>query len=238
MIASRRWTLRSIAASAAIAGLGLSSGYYFLARQESQYPVNRGKGEDRLWGPIRPPGAVEEEAFLAGCIRCTKCQDACEPGAIQFYAESEGKHFHTPYVDPAIKACNLCMKCTQVCPTGVLEPLTLEDKSKVRMARLELREDLCLSFKAKRIRDEQATMMDLGIAPTESDAAIERRGPCGECFMFCPLRGKAIELEPGAFLAPIVHDENCAGCGMCEEICRVIVRGEPAIRVLPIRDWV
>jgi ferredoxin len=184
---------------------------------------------------IRPPGALEEEEFLAGCIRCDRCQDACEPGAIQFYSESAGKHYHTPYVDPAIKGCNLCLKCTQVCPTGVLKPLELEEKHTVRMAGIELREDLCLSFKAKRIRDEQAMMMELGKAPTESDATLERRGPCGECYMFCPLRGKAIDLEPGAFLAPIVYPENCAGCGMCEEICCVIVRGEPAIRVIPTR---
>lgn len=31
-------------------------------------------GLDRL---IRPPGAVDEKAFVAGCIRCYRCQDAC-----------------------------------------------------------------------------------------------------------------------------------------------------------------
>ena len=194
-----------------------------------------GTGRPRL---IRPPGAlVPDKNFLAACIRCYRCQDACEPGAIQFFTEKDGRHYHTPYVDPAVKACEPCMECTQVCPTGALRPLTMDDKPTVHMATVELREDLCLSHKAKRIRDEQAMMMELGREPTESEAPVERRGPCGECFMFCPMRQRAIKLEPGAFLAPLVFPDDCIGCGMCEEICRVMVHGEPAIRVVPIRSW-
>ncbi|MCP4249714.1 MAG: 4Fe-4S dicluster domain-containing protein [bacterium] len=184
---------------------------------------------------IRPPGALAEEPFLAGCIRCYRCQDACEPGAIQFFTEADGKHYHTPYIDPAIKGCTLSMKCTQVCPTGVLKPMEVKQKAEADMATVELRQDMCLSFKAKRIRDEQSLLMELGREATDSLAPYERRGPCGECYMFCPLRGKAIKLEPGAFLAPIVYVDHCVGCGMCEEICRVMVRGEPAIRVVPTR---
>jgi ferredoxin len=187
---------------------------------------------------IRPPGALEDDdAFLAACIRCYRCQDACAPGAIQFFTEAAGKHYHSPYVDPAIKACEPCMKCTQLCPTTALSPLTARQRREVRMATVELREDLCLSHKAKRIRDEQAMMLELGRPPTESDAPVERRGPCGECYMFCPVREHAIKLEPGAFLAPLVYPDECIGCGMCEEICRVMVRGEPAIRVVPFREW-
>lgn len=187
---------------------------------------------------IRPPGALEDDDdFLAACIRCYRCQDACEPGAIQFFTEKDGRHYHTPYVDPAIKACEPCMECTQACPTGALQAMTMDELPRVRMATVELREDLCLSYKAKRIRDEQAMMMELGREPTESDAPVERRGPCGECYMFCPMRERAIKLEPGAFLAPLVFPDECIGCGMCEEICRVILHGEPAIRVVAIRGW-
>ena len=50
---------------------------------------------------IRPPGAVPETAFLAGCARCHRCQDACDVGAIQYYDQSQGKLAHTPYIDPA-----------------------------------------------------------------------------------------------------------------------------------------
>ena len=184
-------------------------------------------------GLIRLPGALEEAAFLAGCIRCNRCQDACEPGAIRFFSEVEGRLMHTPYVDPAIRACTLCMKCTQICPTNALVPMDAQERAKVAMASVALRRDLCLSYKAKRVRDEQALLAASGRAPTESASEPERRGPCGECYMFCPLRERAIKLEPGAFLAPLVFPKHCVGCGLCEEICRVMVRGEPAIHVVP-----
>jgi len=186
-------------------------------------------------GLVRPPGALEEPAFLAACIRCNLCQDACEPGAVQYFTEAHGRHYQTPYVDPALKGCTLCMKCTQVCPSGALTPMEFKDRAEAEMGSVALREDLCLSFKAQRVRNEQAMMWELGKDPTETESPLERRGPCGECYMFCPLRERAIKLEPGAFLAPLVFEEECVGCGMCEEICRVILRGEPAIRVVPTR---
>ncbi|MHC4610665.1 MAG: 4Fe-4S dicluster domain-containing protein [Planctomycetota bacterium] len=251
MNVTRRTMFRHVLRTGATAlgmGLAIVAGHALFQGRRRGYPFrsNGGKGgaapSPGTTGPfeavrlIRPPGALEEDSFLAGCIRCYRCQDACEPGAIQFFTEADGKHYHTPYVDPAIRGCTLCMKCTQVCPTGVLVPLEQKDKAKVEMATVELRQGTCLSFKAKRIRDEQALLMELGREATDSVAPYERRGPCGECYMFCPLRGRAIKLEPGAFLAPIVVLEHCVGCGMCEEICRVIVRGEPAIRVVPTRE--
>ena len=220
-------------------GLGIGgamlAGHLLLRERSVQYPIVQNVNRGRRPRLIRPPGAVPEPGFLAGCVRCYRCQDACEPGAIQFFTESDGKHFHTPYVDPSLKACNLCMKCTTVCPTGVLLPLVPADRAKVRMGTVELRRDLCLSYKAKRIRREQALLWEFGQSVTDAEAEVERRGPCGECSMFCPVRERAIKLEPGSFLAPIIFTEHCTGCGLCEAICWVMVRGDPAIRVVPIR---
>lgn len=187
----------------------------------------------RSVGLLRPPGSLAEKDFLAACVRCYRCQDACEPGAIQFYTERDGALAHTPYVDPALKACTLCMKCGPACPTGAIGSLT--NMADADMGSVELVPDLCLSYKAKRLRGEQGLLMALGRSAAETVSDNERRGPCGECYMFCPLRNRAIKLEPGGYLAPIVHTEHCVGCGMCEEICRTVVRGEPAIRVVRTR---
>jgi len=197
-----------------------------------KYPLVK-RPYETLMGLLRPPGALPEADFLAACIRCCRCQDACEPGAIQFYTESDGDLFHTPYIEPAKAGCTLCNKCGPACPTGAL--LAFTRMAEVRMGSVELREDLCLSYKAKAVRDQQELLVQLGRKPMEVDAATERRGPCGECYVFCPLRNRAIKLEPGAFLAPLVFTEHCVGCGMCEEICRTVVRGEPAIRVVRTR---
>ncbi len=228
---TRRHAIRSIAATV---GLTLAGGMvHLLARARlNQYPIIK-RPYAKLTGLLRPPGTLQESDFLAACIRCYRCQDACEPGAIQFYTEKDGDLLHTPYVDPAKVGCTLCNKCGPACPTGALLPFA--DKSDVDMGSVELREDLCLSYKAKWVREKQELLMRLGRRPTEVEAAAERRGPCGECHMFCPLRNRAIKLEPGGFLAPIVYTEHCVGCGMCEEICRTVVRGEPAIRVVRTR---
>jgi ferredoxin len=231
MKTTRRTVVRSVCTAA---GLALVGGLvHFLGRTRlSKYPVFR-RPYAKLVGILRPPGALPEEDFSAACIRCYLCQDVCEPGAIQFYTEKDGALFHTPYVDPSKAGCTLCMKCGPVCPTGALVPI--EDRADVAMGSVELFEDLCLSYKAKAIRYEQTLLMELGRKPTESDAAYERRGPCGECYMVCPLRNRAIKLEPGSFLAPLIFTDACVGCGMCEEICRLIVRGAPAIRVVRTR---
>lgn len=231
MTTSRRELLRRMATAV---GLATTSGLvHFLSRgRRSTFPAVR-HPYAKPAGLLRPPGALGEPDFLAACIRCYRCQDACEPGAITFYTERDGRLAHTPLVDPAKKACTLCMKCGPACPTGALR--RLDDMRDADMGSVELREDLCLSFKAKRLRAEQALLMELGHEPTESSAVLERRGPCGECYMFCPLRGEAIKLLPGSFLAPIIFTDRCVGCGMCEEICRTMVRGEPAIRVVRTR---
>ncbi len=199
----------------------------------SNYPMVS-RPYEKMKGILRPPGALPEPDFLSACIRCYKCQAACEPGAIQFYTEADGKHYHTPYVDPSKAGCTLCGKCQPACPTGALLPIeNIEDAD---MGTVEIFPDLCLSYKAKAIRNEQDLLMRLGKEPTESSADLERRGPCGECFTVCPLRNSAIKLEPGMFLAPIIFTENCVGCGLCEEICRTVVRGDPAIRVVRNRS--
>lgn len=231
MLQTRRQVIRTIVTAT---GLSAVMGFVHVLSQSrlSKFPAV-GRPYEKPVNLLRPPGALHEPDFLSACIRCYRCQDACEPGAIQFYTERDGLLAHTPYVDPARKACTLCMKCGPACPTAALLPI--EDKSEVDMGSVELREDLCLSYKAKAIRSEQGLLVELGREPTESTALLERRGPCGECFMFCPLRNKAIKLEPGAFLSPIVYPEHCVGCGMCEDICRTVVRGEPAIRVVRTR---
>lgn len=241
MKTSRRRLLRSSArflASAAGSAIAILTGQFLLARRSTHpfYPVaERTDAARRDATLVRPPGALAERSFLASCIRCYRCQDVCDTGAIRFFTEERGRYFHTPYVDASKAACNLCMECTQVCPTGALQPMRQRDRAAVRMASVELNEDLCLSYKAKQARYQQRLLLELGRDPTEARVADERRGICGECYMVCPLRERAIRYEPGAFLAPIIDTDHCVGCGLCEEICRVVLRGSPAIRVVPTR---
>ena len=75
-------------------GVAFLTGHYLLDRKttRSLYPSRtlpyRKTGRP---GIIRPPGAVAEPEFLAGCIRCYRCQDVCDTGAVQFFTERESR---------------------------------------------------------------------------------------------------------------------------------------------------
>ncbi len=165
-------------ASLATAGiLGLPS-LRALPRQEGEYGVY-----------LRPPGALPAEEFLKTCIRCGACEQVCAPDCIRYF--DRGKNQDTPYILPRKKACELCMKCVEVCPTGALRKIPVED---VKMGKAVLDKDLCLSHRG--------------------------RGVCEVCYQCCPRKGKAITQEL-IRLKPIFHEEHCTGCGMCEEGCPV-----------------
>jgi len=61
---------------------------------------------------------------------------------------------------------------------------------------------------------------------------------CEVCFNICPIRGEAITLDlrhnarsgKHALFIPVVHSDQCTGCGKCEEAC---ILEEAAIKVLP-----
>ncbi|MEK7487017.1 MAG: 4Fe-4S dicluster domain-containing protein [Planctomycetota bacterium] len=142
-------------------------------------------------GLIRPPGSVEESDFLSRCIRCQRCSDVCESHCIKLFTPGSGKQEFTPYIVPEQKACSLCLKCGEACPTGAILPL--HEKRLAKMGTAVVDEQLCVSHNGT--------------------------GVCGACFTICPLRGKAI--TQSAHNKPTVHEEHCVGCGLCEEACIV-----------------
>jgi ferredoxin-type protein NapG len=154
-------------------------------------------------GLLRPPGAGTEAEFLALCIRCTRCADACEAGCIELCGPEGGILHGTPYIMPAEKGCTLCMACGEACPSQALRPLRSRQEARMGVAVVD--ERLCVSHNGT--------------------------GVCGACHTACPLRNRAITQDFRN--APIVHADQCVGCGLCEEVC--IVRDRRAIRVVTDR---
>jgi ferredoxin-type protein NapG len=147
-------------------------------------------GKDQHFGIyLRPPGALPHSEFLEACIRCGACAQACYPDCIRLF--ENGPNQDTPYILPRQKACELCMQCVDVCPTGALAKIP---EASVKMGKAVLDKDLCLSHRG--------------------------RGVCEVCYQCCPRKGKAITQEL-IRLKPIFHEEHCTGCGMCEEGCPV-----------------
>ncbi|MDA8099820.1 MAG: 4Fe-4S binding protein [Nitrospiraceae bacterium] len=164
---------------------------------------------------LRPPGALEEKEFLARCVKCGECMKVCTTNGLQptlFEAGLEG--IWSPVLVPRIGYCEYrCTLCGQVCPTGAIKRLSLEEKAKVRIGLAMIDRSRCLPWAHGR--------------------------PCIVCEEVCPTSKKAIWLDEAkvrdrngrvvTVLQPRVDLELCIGCGICEAKCPVL--GKPAITV-------
>ncbi|MCP3890841.1 MAG: 4Fe-4S dicluster domain-containing protein [Desulfobulbaceae bacterium] len=72
---------------------------------------------------LRPPGALDEDMFLASCIKCGQCLQVCPPQVVILADIRQGFGIGTPYVIPQEGACILCagLPCVLACPTGALD---------------------------------------------------------------------------------------------------------------------
>ncbi|MCC6621876.1 MAG: 4Fe-4S binding protein [Deltaproteobacteria bacterium] len=76
---------------------------------------------------VRPPGAIDEAAFLAACTRCGRCVEACPEAAIVKGPDD------TPRLEPERVPCVVCadVPCAAACPE--------ESGALVHIAREQLR---------------------------------------------------------------------------------------------------
>jgi ferredoxin-type protein NapG len=140
---------------------------------------------------FRPPGAVDEIAFLAACTRCGDCIPVCPVHAIITAPPGAGLAAGTPIIDPGVQACVVCadMPCAHACPTGALVP-PAGGWAEVRMGALALDPERCITFHG---------------------------AACGVCARVCPVGERALALDAAG--RPVLRPEGCVGCGVCVTAC-------------------
>lgn len=147
---------------------------------------------------LRPPGAIDEAAFLLSCTRCGECAKVCPTNVIKFLPASAGAAVGTPYIDPLEKACDLCGKCQPACEPKAL--LTICDPRQVRMGLAIIDPEHCWAHKGS-ICDlcyqrcpypDEAIRMVNGKPEIVADACTG----CGICAYVCVSTPPAIQIEP------------------------------------------
>ena len=160
--------------------------------------------------PVRPPGSVPEADFLQLCIRCGECFKVCPNNVLQPEGFQQGwEGLWAPEVKADWAGCEpSCNSCGQVCPTGAIRALPLDEKRHARMGLAILNDSLCLPLVGS-----EACQLCVDECTAAGYDAIE----------FIRVHTKADAdgnpIPGSGFLAPQVKAESCVGCGLCQTRC-------------------
>ena len=170
------------------------------------------KGMAAATGPslVRPPGSIPEVKFLRTCVRCGECVNACPTTVLQPSGLQAGfDGLWTPRADADRSGCEpTCNKCGQVCPTGAIRALPLEEKCVARMGQAEIDERTCLPHAG---REDCQLCVDQCTAAGYGAIEFLRVG--------VEMDEDGMPMEDSGRLAPVMLPDKCVGCGLCQTRC-------------------
>lgn len=145
---------------------------------------------------IVPPGAVSARHFAQHCTGCQLCVSACPNDVLR--PSSDILTMMQPVMSYEAGYCRPeCTRCSEVCPAGAIQPVSVEEKSSVQIGH------------AVWVRKNCIPLTD----------GVE----CGNCARHCP-SGAIVMVpsdssNPDSLKIPVVNPERCIGCGACENLC-------------------
>ena len=146
--------------------------------------------------PITPPGSLSASNMAKRCTGCQLCVSDCPNGVLRPSTDllklmQPTMSYERGYCRPE------CNRCSEVCPTGAIKPISHEDKSSIQIG--------------------HAVWVKKNCIPVTD--GVE----CGNCERHCPTG--AIQMVPldenneESPMIPVVNEAKCIGCGACEHLC-------------------
>ena len=162
---------------------------------------------------LRPPAAIkhrlQEQEFLAACIKCGQCVQVCPVEAIRLADLTDGVGVGVPHIEAREQACDFScdgLQCVLACPTGALtHSIDYPAQARMGLARLA-RPDACLAAQGKGFRG-QARGPDFRGRLRYED--VDRWNPiavadhpydlplCDLCVRQCPIEIRIAQCESG-----------------------------------------
>ncbi len=149
--------------------------------------------------PTSPPGCGSVSRFNSICSACHLCVSVCPSRVLTPAFIAYGVNgIMQPRMDFRAAHCNYeCTVCTDVCPTGALQKLTVEEKKLTQIGVSKFIKENCVVY-------------------TDNTT-------CGACSEHCPT--KAVKMVPyqnplnKPLVIPELNTDVCIGCGGCEHAC-------------------
>lgn len=198
--------------------IGIAALYGFKApdsipgQKKPKLIVPKPKGQstipEKKTSPVSPPGSKSVERFNKICTGCSLCVTACPNKVLQpAFLEYGLIGVMQPHMAYHQGLCEFdCTLCSEVCPTGAIVPITVEQKHLLQIGQVQFEKKNC-------------------IVETE-------KTDCGACSEHCPT--KAVHMVPyGKLFIPEIDQKICVGCGACEYACpttpfkAIYVNGNP-----------
>lgn len=145
---------------------------------------------------IVPPGAKSIRNLTSHCTACQLCVSACPNGVLRPSADLASlmqpeSSYERGYCRPE------CTRCSEVCPSGAITPITAAEKSSVQIG--------------------HAVWVKANCVPLTD--GVE----CGNCARHCPVGAitmvHSVADDEESPKIPAVNTERCIGCGACENLC-------------------